>query len=520
MGCSHSIPDNHPSMFSAKNVDEHEKSKNSVFLEVKSQKLFVHSKRKKMMASWPITCLQRYGFNDELLLIETGHGCDTGQGIFLFKCHRATQLFDKLKDAWNDIQDQNMRAMSIAYPHQMSMMTGTTALPSTSYYNTNGSGSNGVPLTAGLSSVSGHPSTSNSRYTPPTPGTRGSASSRNTGVSGSRGSLPRTFELQPAPAGRQEMLDRRRINSNMVSYNRQNESVRINHTRHHTVAADCEYENSDVIQQHKNERLKAPEGVVAFNTNSEHITFPRQRESPEMPPRGISANSLRSDGDHPLTPISNSTSGIGSLNGNSTTSEGKCNGGAAISTALATNNPIPPPLPPIDPWRKQNGWAKQRKSHARRLRHINDFTSRLSPGMPMSARDYVNTVNASLDVSGTPLPATAAPIGGNHFSFDFDPRMLTGNNANPFQHRHNIDYVPIEVSTKNGDFYSCGSASSGLPGTPLTPRTPGGHLLSCDYAEIDHNKTRALSNAFRSRQREMKSRHTSSETTGLMNGNL
>lgn len=44
-----------------------------------------------MMASWPIACLHRYGFNEDMLMIETGHGCDTGQGTVPSDC-----IWDKL----------------------------------------------------------------------------------------------------------------------------------------------------------------------------------------------------------------------------------------------------------------------------------------------------------------------------------------------------------------------------------------------------------------------------------------
>lgn len=323
------------------------------------------------------------------------------------------------------------------------------------------------------------------------------------------------------------MLHRRRNNStiNSVSYNRTSEEVSINHTRHHTVSSDAvEYENSSVFaefQKIKNKYSPLTEGVT-YITENERVSL---HNSPETTPRGISANSLRSDCEHvPLTPGSNSTSGIGSLNGNSTTSEGRCNGGTSQLTSISATTA---PLLPSDPWMLQNGRKRgKKKNRPRILRHHECYN--LSPSLPMSARDYVNTANASMDVSGTPLPATAAVGTGIHFNFDFVPTRYNNavsNSGNsmmqplPFTN-HNVDYVPIEVSTKNGDFYSCGasSASSGLgPGTPLTPRTPGGHYAT-EYTEIDLSKTRALSNALRSRQRERKSRNASSETSGLING--
>lgn len=323
---------------------------------------------------------------------------------------------------------------------------------------------------------------------------RGSTSSRgNTSnfiekeqlTSSQRSVLGPSFELQPAPATREEMLHRRRINSG-VTFCRDSESVFLGpqRPRHRSALPEADYQNNEIIQRHDGSKFS-----------------PMSYDPHEI----IMEDSPDSD-HHPTTPGSNGTSGISSLNENSTTSETKSQTQCSLD----------------DPWRpKQSNISRSAsaKKHRKRfiLRPNNDFFS----NMPLSAREYVNTANASMDVSGTPIPATAMVGGGTHFNFDFDHRSYSVSSSCGNSHK-NLNYVPIEVSMKNGDFYSCGtsSASSGLgPATPVTvtppPKTPNGHS-NTNYAIIDHHKTRALSDAHKHRQRERKSCRKNSETRPML----
>ena len=257
---------------------------------------------------------------------------------------------------------------------------------------------------------------------------------------------------------------RRRINSELPapSYNRSTDRVLIAMRPN-----SADYENNDLSLRVSYEKKKNEVTLGAVELGREKIG-----ESASLG-TGVSITSIRSDCDLLLTPNSKS-SGVGSMSG----------------------APNPPPIPPpSDPWR----------------RHVTKFKPpHFSSAAPHSARDYVNTTNASLDVAGTPLPATA--IGAQHFSFDFDFKGFPRRTASSGVDKTSLNYVPVEV----GMNCAASSTSSGITGTPRSPKTPKTPLPSnTEYSLIDHHKTRALSHTLshRARQREKKSstRHTSTE---------
>nr|XP_002121024.1 fibroblast growth factor receptor substrate 3 [Ciona intestinalis] len=515
MGCSQSLPNDAPRMFKARNLNDKDKAVNAVTLEVSNKKVIVRSRNRKIMASWPIACLRRYGCNLDSIFIEAGNGCETGQGMYLFKCSHTDELFELLRHQVSELQAEQERLMPA--PHHMQF----TSLPQQSIISTNGyprymnvnnsSGSRHVTSNGNANYANGSVRNHQSAIpTPPpgysapvTPAPRGSTSSQHTAT---LASLPedetltlnhQPFALQPAPTSRQEMISRRRVNSEMVAtYDRGSDRVKIVQQRRNSENAN--YENNDVMEHSgsfpRRVRYEARSEEVTIDQSAPATSSNDDKPSPsavESVSRDVSMMSLRSDCEPLLTPGSNSTSGIGSLNGNGST--------------ISQN---PPPIPPHptttagDPWRRHNFKVKPHNHH---------FHRRLSPTVPHSAqpyRDYVNTTHASMDISGTPLPATA--VGSMHFNFDFDSHLF---GHRPRSGSSKLNYVPVEAF-KNGDDFSCGasSASSGIPGTPRTPKTPKTPLSShpaIDYAIIDPNKTRALSNTHRTRQRERKSRHES-----------
>ncbi|XP_052809684.1 fibroblast growth factor receptor substrate 2-like [Mya arenaria] len=52
---------------------------------------------------WPLRCLRRYGFDEELFSFESGRRCPTGSGIYAFKCRRAEELFNLVQEAINNV---------------------------------------------------------------------------------------------------------------------------------------------------------------------------------------------------------------------------------------------------------------------------------------------------------------------------------------------------------------------------------------------------------------------------------
>uniref|UniRef100_A0A8B9TKE7 Fibroblast growth factor receptor substrate 3 n=1 Tax=Anas platyrhynchos TaxID=8839 RepID=A0A8B9TKE7_ANAPL len=95
--CRDSIPDNHPSKFKVTNVDDEGNELGSGIMELTQTELILHT-HKRDAVQWPYLCLRRYGYDSNLFSFESGRRCQTGQGIFAFKCSRAEEIFNLLQD--------------------------------------------------------------------------------------------------------------------------------------------------------------------------------------------------------------------------------------------------------------------------------------------------------------------------------------------------------------------------------------------------------------------------------------
>ncbi|KAL4660255.1 fibroblast growth factor receptor substrate 2 [Arapaima gigas] len=92
-----SIPDNHQNKFKVINVDDDGNELGSGIMELTEDELILHT-RKRDAVKWPYLCLRRYGYDSNLFSFESGRRCQTGQGIFAFKCARAEELFNMLQE--------------------------------------------------------------------------------------------------------------------------------------------------------------------------------------------------------------------------------------------------------------------------------------------------------------------------------------------------------------------------------------------------------------------------------------
>ncbi|XP_041091870.1 fibroblast growth factor receptor substrate 3-like [Polyodon spathula] len=91
------IPDNHPTRFKVTNVDDEGNELGSGSMELTQTELILHT-RKRDAVRWPYLCLRRYGYDSNLFSFESGRRCQTGQGIFAFKCTRAEEIFNLLQE--------------------------------------------------------------------------------------------------------------------------------------------------------------------------------------------------------------------------------------------------------------------------------------------------------------------------------------------------------------------------------------------------------------------------------------
>nr|XP_033775219.1 fibroblast growth factor receptor substrate 3 [Geotrypetes seraphini]XP_033775220.1 fibroblast growth factor receptor substrate 3 [Geotrypetes seraphini]XP_033775221.1 fibroblast growth factor receptor substrate 3 [Geotrypetes seraphini] len=95
--CGESIPDQHPTKFKVTNVDDEGNELGSGLMELTQTELVLHT-RKRDAVRWPYLCLRRYGYDSNLFSFESGRRCQTGQGIFAFKCSRAEEIFNLLQE--------------------------------------------------------------------------------------------------------------------------------------------------------------------------------------------------------------------------------------------------------------------------------------------------------------------------------------------------------------------------------------------------------------------------------------
>ena len=249
------------------------------------------------------------------------------------------------------------------------------------------------------------------------------------------------------------MIIRRRINSELpsASYQRSTERAAVQ-----VRPNSADYQNNDLSLR------------VSYKKNTDEVTMSRHPEATETSSAPRSATAM--------------SPGLRSAEASNSSIRSDCE--LLLTPGSKTSAGPPPPRPPFqpsDPWRRRPMYKR----------------SGLATCGPQSARDYVNTTNASLDVAATPLPATA--IGALHFSFDFDNLPRRTVSAGP--ERTAVNYVPVDCGAS--------STSSGITGTPRSPKTP--LLVTTEYTEIDHNKTRALSHAGSHRARQRVKRHANTE---------
>lgn len=116
MGCVTSkrdINDIHPNIFQVLNVDDDGNKLNQGQLEVTEERIVFYAKGKEPIR-WPLRCLRRYGYEQELFSFESGRKSDTGPGIYAFRCGRAEQLFNLLQANVRSQREPSATAASVA----------------------------------------------------------------------------------------------------------------------------------------------------------------------------------------------------------------------------------------------------------------------------------------------------------------------------------------------------------------------------------------------------------------------
>ncbi|KAJ3596706.1 hypothetical protein NHX12_003110 [Muraenolepis orangiensis] len=120
-----SIPDNHQSKFKVVNVDDDGNELGSGVMELTEAELVLHTHRRDDVR-WPYLCLRRYGYDSNLFSFESGRRCQTGQGIFAFKCARAEEIFNMLQEVMHS-HSISVVEEAVLEPHHHALTPQTPA---------------------------------------------------------------------------------------------------------------------------------------------------------------------------------------------------------------------------------------------------------------------------------------------------------------------------------------------------------------------------------------------------------
>lgn len=99
MGCIHSkkdLSDINPNIYRVVNIDGDGMARWSGQLEITAREITLHRKGKEPI-KWSLQHLRRYGFDSDVFTFEAGRRCETGEGIYAFKCQHAQNLFHLLQ---------------------------------------------------------------------------------------------------------------------------------------------------------------------------------------------------------------------------------------------------------------------------------------------------------------------------------------------------------------------------------------------------------------------------------------
>lgn len=125
MGCLQSkreTSDLHPNVFRVVNVDENGAYLCSGQLEITENDLILYREGRDSTV-WPLHSLRRYGFEEGMFSFESGRRCETGEGIYAFKCRRASLLFRTLQQQIHFRNSINLNPVSRLTPSPQGRQT-------------------------------------------------------------------------------------------------------------------------------------------------------------------------------------------------------------------------------------------------------------------------------------------------------------------------------------------------------------------------------------------------------------
>lgn len=510
-----SIPDNHQSKFKVINVDDDGNELGSGVMELTDAELVLHTHRRDDVR-WPYLCLRRYGYDSNLFSFESGRRCQTGQGIFAFKCPRAEEIFNMLQEV--------MHSHSISVVEEAVMEPGQHQHTPAALGYSVPSVPNGVSRIPSVSEAPSHPST------------------RHPSVASTR--LPSVGEESTHPLLVTEEAVHTYVNTTGLLEEQPSPL---------TVTTPLESPTSPQPQcpptppppprirseppapppQAEPQVLMEPQGVrfvLGPTPVQRQLMEKRKQEAKGEEPKETEATTTDPPAEPEPAPAPLLSNGSSSSNPSGaprrhrppplTPDLQNVNNSAQRRTALLDYENLPA-LPPVWEARKPSSEEEEPACGGLRTPSLNGYNHHgalhHSYSHPLSAalepsHNYVNTENVTAPLSAhRPDTARRRADGPTIFNFDFRRPPLPGQPEPP----KTLNYIEVEMEGGGNKGASDGSNphTPRTPTSPLPPTTPTRRTEL--YALIDIERTAAMSNLQRARPRDdgtsRKTRHNSTE---------
>lgn len=460
-------------------------------MELTEAELVLHTHRRDDVR-WPYLCLRRYGYDSNLFSFESGRRCQTGQGIFAFKCSRAEEIFNKLQE--------------VMHSHSISVVEEAVLEPPVPGHTPAALGysvptvPNGVSRVPSVGEPSSHPST------------------RHPSVASTR--LPSVGEESTHPLLVGDDPAHTYINATVV----QEQPSPLTVTT--PLESPSSPQSSCMPTPPPRTRHEPPEPQVLLEAEGVRFVLgptPVQRQLMEKEKRAQEAEGHangHAEEAEPAAPQANGSSAprrhrLPPL----TPDVQNANNSAQRRTALLDYENLPA-LPPVweagkPSWEDEDSCGRQTPAlngygHAG-LQHC--YSHPLSAALDPS-HNYVNTENVTAPLSAhRPDTARRRADGPTVFNFDFRRPPHPGHPEPP----KTLNYIEVEMDTGGGG--AKGASDGSNPHTPRTPTSPLPPTTPTRrtelYALIDIERTAAMSNLQKARPRDdgtsRKTRHNSTE---------
>ncbi|XP_068595519.1 fibroblast growth factor receptor substrate 2-like [Brachionichthys hirsutus] len=509
-----SIPDNHQSKFKVINVDDDGNELGSGVMELTDAELVLHTHRRDDVR-WPYLCLRRYGYDSNLFSFESGRRCQTGQGIFAFKCSRAEEIFNMLQEVMHN-HSISVVEEAVPEPSQQAALTPAGKHTHTHAHTPAALGysvptvPNGVTRIPSVGEAPSHPST------------------RHPSVASTR--LPSVGEESTHPLLVADEAVHTYVNTTGLLEDQPSPLTVITPLESPTSPnSQCPptpppppRPEPQVLLEPQGVRFvlgptpvqrqlmeKKQQEVNKFEEPPEangHTEAPAEAESTPLLSNG-SSNSSSAPRRHRPPPLTPDLQNV--------------NNSAQRRTALLDYENLPA-LPPVWEARKPSSEEEENGCGGLKTPSLNGFSHHSllqhSHSHPLSAalessHNYVNTENVTAPLSALrPDTARRRTDGPTIFNFDFR-RLPPSGHAEPPK---TLNYIEVEMDNSSGTKAASDGSNPHTPRTPTSPLPPTTPTRRTElYALIDIERTAAMSNLQRARPRDdgtsRKTRHNSTE---------